>query len=202
MAVTINVLNAGNMTLGSGGSTPASHEETWYKYDGDTEWRTVMLGGTIALFDNEGNLTGQIENPWDIVAIEIGTGTQANPVTSIGSDAFYGCNGLTSVTIGNGVTIIGDYAFSGCSGLTSVTIPDSVTNIGNYAFYNCSGLTSVTIGNGVTSIGEYAFDSCYILTSVVFYGKTLEQVQNIEDDNGNKQYPWGIEDAASIINVA
>ena len=156
MAVTINVLNAGNMTLGSGGSTPASHEETWYKYDGDTEWRTVMLGGTIALFDNEGNLTGQIENPWDIVAIEIGTGTQANPVTSIGSDAFYGCNGLTSVTI----------------------------------------------GNGVTSIGEYAFDSCYILTSVVFYGKTLEQVQNIEDDNGNKQYPWGIEDAASIINVA
>lgn len=47
--VTIGTLNGGNIavTLGSGGSTPAGHEETWYKYSGDTEWRTVMIGGTI-----------------------------------------------------------------------------------------------------------------------------------------------------------
>ena len=62
-----------------------AHEETWYKYDGDTEWRTVMLGGTIQLKDEYGDeSTGQIENPYGIVAIEIGTGTQANPVTNIG----------------------------------------------------------------------------------------------------------------------
>ena len=35
------------------------------------------------------------------------------------------------------VTIIGSYAFSGCSGLTSVTIGNSVTSIGMVAFYNC-----------------------------------------------------------------
>ena len=87
-------------------------------------------------------------------------------VTSIGSSAFYGCSGLTSVAIGNSVTSIGAYAFSGCSGLTSVTIPNSVTSIGNYAFYNCSGLTSVTIGNSVTSIGSSAFRGCSGLTSV------------------------------------
>lgn len=80
-------------------------------------------------------------------------------------------------------------------------IPGNVTSIGEAAFYYCSSLTSVTIGNGVTSIGEHAFDGCSGLTSVTFLGKTLEQVQNIEDGNGNKFYPWGISDT-SIISVA
>ena len=92
--------------------------------------------------------------------------TIPNSVTSIGNGAFAGCYGLTSVTIPNSVTSIGDSAFSGCSGLTSVTIPNSVTSIGNYAFYGCKGLTSVTIPNSVTSIGNYAFYGCKGLTSV------------------------------------
>ena len=87
-------------------------------------------------------------------------------VTSIGSSAFYGCSGLTSVTIGSGVTSIGSSAFYGCSGLTSITIPDSVTSIGTSAFSDCSGLTSITIPDKVTSIGDYAFHSCSRLTSI------------------------------------
>ncbi len=39
---------------------------------------------------------------------------------------------------------IGAYAFYGCSGLTSITIPESVTSIGGSAFSDCSNLTSVT----------------------------------------------------------
>ena len=42
-----------------------------------------------------------------------------------------------SVTYGGkdyGVTSIGSNAFNECRGLTSVTIPHSVTSIGNYAF--------------------------------------------------------------------
>ena len=87
-------------------------------------------------------------------------------VTFIGDYAFYGCGGLTSVTIPNSVTSIGYRAFRYCIGLISVTIPDSVTSIGGGAFYNCSGLTSVTIGNSVTSIGSSAFYNCRGLTSV------------------------------------
>ena len=64
-------------------------------------------------------------------------------VTSIGSDAFSGCTGLTSITIPGSVTSIEEDAFYGCTGLTSITIPDSVTNIGDAAFYGCKGLTDV-----------------------------------------------------------
>ena len=92
--------------------------------------------------------------------------TIPNSVTSIGAAAFYGCSGLTSLTIPNSVTNIGINAFSGCLGLTSITIPNSVTSIGENAFYRCSGLTSVTIPNSVTSIGFEAFAYCSGLTSI------------------------------------
>ena len=87
-------------------------------------------------------------------------------VTSIGDKAFRGCSRLTSLTIPSGVTSIGDWAFSGCSGLTSLTLPSSVTSIGNDAFTGCSGLTSMTLPSGVTSIGDYAFYGCSGLTSL------------------------------------
>ena len=58
------------------------------------------------------------------------------------------------------VTYIGGYAFYGCGGLTSVTIPESITSIGYSAFYGCGDITSVTIPESVTYIGDYAFSGC------------------------------------------
>lgn len=66
-------------------------------------------------------------------------------VTSIGSSAFRGCSGLTSVTIPKSVTSIGISAFESCSSLNSITIPESVTSIGWSAFSGCSGLTSISV---------------------------------------------------------
>ena len=87
-------------------------------------------------------------------------------VISIGYDAFYGCTGLTNITIGNGVTSVGVSAFRGCTGLASITIPDGVTSIGGCAFYGCEKLTSVTIPDGVSSIGVGPFVYCTSLTSI------------------------------------
>ena len=100
--------------------------------------------------------------------------TIGNSVTTIGSSAFYNCSGLTSVAIGNSVVSIGSSAFSKCSGLTELTIPNSVTSIGYEAFYSCYGLTSVTIGNSVTEIGTSAFYGCYGLTSVTIPNSVTE----------------------------
>jgi len=50
-------------------------------------------------------------------------------------------------TIPDGVKHIGTRAFSGAAGLTSVTLPKSVASIGFGAFMDCSGLVSITIQN-------------------------------------------------------
>ena len=105
--------------------------------------------------------------------------TIPSSVTSIGWSAFEGCSGLTSLTIPSSVTLIGESVFSGCSGLTSLTIPSSVTWIGNYAFEGCSGLTSLTIPSSVTSIGNYAFEGCSGLTSIYVY---LEKTPKLGTD--------------------
>ncbi len=89
-----------------------------------------------------------------------------NSVTSIGGSAFSWCHSLTSVTIPNSVTAIGDYAFSGCSSLTSVSISNSLTSISTGLFSHCGSLKRVTIPNSVSSIGNEAFSGCEGLTSV------------------------------------
>ena len=89
-----------------------------------------------------------------------------NSVTSIGYDAFSGCESLQSVTIPNSVTSIGYEAFSRCTSLQCVTIPNSVKSIGIGAFSGCESLQSVTIPNSVTSIGDGAFSRCESLQSI------------------------------------
>ena len=101
-------------------------------------------------------------------------------VKGIGSFAFQGCLGLSSVTIPNSVTSIGDYAFGDCSKLSSVHISDIAAwcqiSFGNtsanpliYAhnlYLNGDIVTDLVIPNSVTSIGDYAFYNCTSLTSV------------------------------------
>lgn len=70
-------------------------------------------------------------------------------VTSVGKEAFYLCERLTSITIPDSVTSIGKKAFCGCAKLNSVIITNNVTSIGSSAFYGCDSLNSVTI-EGIT----------------------------------------------------
>ena len=64
---------------------------------------------------------------------------EAAAVTDLG-EVFKGNTEITSfdeLQYFTGLTSIGDEAFYGCSGLTSVTIPNSVTSIGYAAFSQC-----------------------------------------------------------------
>ena len=90
-------------------------------------------------------------------------------ITAIGSRAFFGCPGLTSVTIPEGVTYISYEAFYGCAGLTAVTIPDGVTVIEGNAFYNCENLAKIVIPASVEQIG-WSDDPSTIPEQTVIYG--------------------------------
>lgn len=92
--------------------------------------------------------------------------TIPNGVTQIDKNAFRDCTGLTSLTLPANIKRIGESAFENCSGLTSLNLPAGITTIGSSAFYGCSGLTSLTIPDGVTKIGKYAFSNCSYLTSL------------------------------------
>ena len=65
-------------------------------------------------------------------------------VTSIGTDAFYECTKLISVTIGNNVKRIGQDAFAECTALQSVIIGNGVTHIADGAFCLCDCLSSIS----------------------------------------------------------
>ena len=99
------------------------------------------------------------------------TGVQIpDTVTEIGSNAFYNCTSLKSVTIqGNKpscVKKIGRQAFMFCSELTDIPILDSVTEIGSESFHHCEKLDTVTIPEGVTSVADGMFRYCYNLHTV------------------------------------
>ena len=121
---------------------------------------------------------------------------------SIGEFSFYGCSGLKSVSIGGGS--IGSFAFSGCVGLTSVTLGDGVTSIGSSAFQGCTGLTGINIPSGVTSIGTSAFSGCTGLKSIEVSAantqyKSVDGVLFSKDGTTLIQYPCGRTDTSYTV---
>ena len=82
----------------------------------------------------------------------------ASNLTNIGTYAFSGCTGLTSVNIPSTVTGVGTAAFKGCSSIESVYF--YTTKLPNECFRNCTALETVVLNSEIESIGNYAFGGC------------------------------------------
>ena len=107
-------------------------------------------------------------------------------------------NIIGAVNIGDGVTSIGNQAFSGCQKLTSVTIPASVTSIGVEAFKGCSRLRKVVVQHyhspGITLLGANAFSGCNALSWI--YVPNADACTDYKEANNWSQY----EDKIQAIN--
>jgi hypothetical protein len=151
-----NILKIGEAPITTSKAFNSSGVQVGSTITGDIPNSWVKNEATVAsvIFANNNSVTA-IGSQAFYYCTSLSTITIPNSVTAIGSQAFYGCTSLATATIGNSVQSIGNYAFAK-NQLTELTIPASVTSIGNYAFNN-NDLTAVTIPNNVTSLGLYAF---------------------------------------------
>ena len=88
--------------------------QTWaYEWtdSNGVKWTYTLSGSNATITGVEFRVSGSLVIPSKV---------NGYTVTSIGYQAFFGCSGLTSVTIPSSVTSIGRSTFSGCSSLTTV----------------------------------------------------------------------------------
>ena len=166
----------------------------------DPETNTAVL--TNSEMRSEGRTNGANSYSGDVeIPSEVTFNGVMYPVVGIQEYAFYNSTGLKAVTIPASIQSIGSTAFTGCSGLTSIivdnenqkysaingillsknqktlyycpggksgecVVPAKVTAIADKSFQNCTKLTSIVLPDAVTSIGKSAFDGCTSLASI------------------------------------
>lgn len=81
--------------------------------------------------------------------------TMSDNVEEIGKQAFYWCNGMTSINIPSKLQVIGERAFESTN-LSSFTLPDNLIEIKKGAFKLCRLLESINLDKA-TSVGDEAF---------------------------------------------
>lgn len=82
---------------------------------------------------------------------------ETTSITSIDSEAFNGCESLSSIDLSNCSSWPNNRIFENCKSLKEIKLPSTLTEIPNYLFCGCTGLTDFDFTN-ITAIGESAFE--------------------------------------------
>lgn len=91
-------------------------------------------------------------------------------ITGIGKYAFYGQNGLKSITIPYSISYISKCAFADCYNLVDVKLTTGIRRIGVRAFAGCVSLMDIWLPQEIVEVQDSAFES----VNHIIYGGTLE----------------------------
>ena len=160
------------LTLILGTLTLSALAVEWDLADGTL---TVTGEGDVPDYFAEEELADHIDEIRHIVLSE--------GITELGYESFYGCTGLTELTLPETLEYIGDGCFAECPGLTRIKFPASVTDIGDSEFLCDEGgsLTSITFHGAPYYISDYAFEG--VTATALYY----------EDSGWEEAMLWGYE---------
>lgn len=115
------------------------------------------------------------------------TFAEGSQLKSIGVSAFSGTTPahpiFTEIQIPDSVETIGTNAFYNCQDLESITLPASLKTIESSAFSYCRNLSEIKLPTSLTTIEISVFDGCSSLETV-FYDGSLAQWSQINTSNG------------------
>ena len=159
-------------------------------FSGCTSLTSIVVESGNTKYDSRNSCNAIIETATNTLIAGCQNTVIPNNVTSIGSQAFYQCSSLTSITIPNNVTSIGIQAFSSCSSLTSVTVEATTPpTLGTYVF---SSSPTCYIPAGTLSAYQ-ASDWAQYVGSFVEQGSTTtpaSDFHNFEDASLNAEWQF------------
>ena len=134
---------------------------------------------------------------------------EARHLRRIGTDSFYGCTSLESISIPIWVRDFGVAVFQNCTSLKSVTFNCVPSKITDQMFYNCTSLDKVYLPAGTSAIGKSAFAECASLSEVFIptikgsYGSYAEKYAKVNNIpfNGISAYDVGDVNMDGGINI-
>ncbi len=153
-----------------------------YFYDGYLCYTASDFGDGLILVKCDEEAVGDIVIPEQV---------NGHDVQQIDEFAFWGCNGITSVSvpdtvgtiIGNNIPSIDQAAFMNCTNLESVHLGKNVKNLGMMAFFGCTKLEEINLPDSLIDIGSYAFyltalTEIHIPYDVSFFGDLVFALNN------------------------
>ena len=159
-------------------------------FSGCTSLTSIVVESGNTKYDSRNSCNAIIETATNTLIAGCQNTVIPNNVTSIGSQAFYQCSSLTSITIPNNVTSIGIQAFSSCSSLTSITVEATTPpTLGTYVF---SSSPTCYIPAGTLSAYQ-ASDWAQYVGSFVEQGSTTtpaSDFHNFEDASLNAEWQF------------